>query len=156
MDERNNPWTSDTHICPYVSHLLSRTNPGFHSANCNPIYFFFCFVNLAGAKIETSLPLVPLQNAAPHGQSKQNLKPCPYISESVECFSVLKRTFTLKYIYRFCKYWLVGCFLTNIYIWKKISIFEWGKKWVYILLIVIGLALQLLTLVHWLALSLLA
>ena len=29
---------------------------------------------MAGAKIETSLPLVPLQNDVPHGQSKQNLK----------------------------------------------------------------------------------
>jgi hypothetical protein len=40
---------------------------------------------LAGAKIETSLPLVPLQNAAPHGQSKQQLRPFSWIPESVEC-----------------------------------------------------------------------
>ena len=53
----------------------SPTNPGFHSANCNQIFFMFCFIILAGAKIKMSLPLVPLQNAAPHGQSKQQLRP---------------------------------------------------------------------------------
>ena len=110
MDERNNPWTSDTHICPYVSHLLSRTNPGFHSANCNPIYFFFCFVNLAGAKIETSLPLVPLQNAAPHGQSKQNLKPLWKFLNRLTVCSVLKRTYVKIYL-QILQVLILFCFL---------------------------------------------
>ena len=35
--------------------------------------FFFCFAIFDGAKIETSHPLVPLHNAAPHGKSKRKL-----------------------------------------------------------------------------------
>ena len=69
------------YINPYVFHLFSRTlkkNPP--TTRDFPLLIATqkkknCFVILAGAKIETSLPLVPLQNAVPHGQSKQNLKP---------------------------------------------------------------------------------
>jgi len=39
------------------------------------LFILFCFVILAGAKSKTSHPLVTLHNAAPHGQSKQKLKP---------------------------------------------------------------------------------
>ena len=65
-------------------------------------YKLLGFMILAGAKIETSLPLLlPLQNAAPHEQSKQNLKPLPWISESVECLVCIElRRLMSKYIYR--------------------------------------------------------
>ena len=46
--------------------LFKKSLPGFYYANCNLKFFLFCFVILAGAKIE-----MPLQ----HGQSKQNLGP---------------------------------------------------------------------------------
>ena len=68
-----------------------------------------------------SLPLVPLQNAAPHGQSKQQLRPFSWIPESVECLVCIEEDLRQNIFTDFASInWLTVSF-QNIYIWTSLE-----------------------------------
>ena len=72
--------------------------------------------------------LVPLQNAVPHGQSKQHLKPLLKISESVDCLVCSDEDLRRNILTDFASInWLTVSFQISIYI--KIYDIGLERKW---------------------------